>query len=384
MVKKRAFCFAALFIIVAMVFFACYQPEKFDAGFNVVIDGTATGSWKPVNSGMQVCNVSITQDLVGYPASILFLNFQGKLNCKVGTTGLDSNTQYLQHDHLFVVDTSNTVKWYYAKQPDWEQMQDPEWSNNGNYISFLAQNRFTNKWNGYIVRMSDKDTVRFNVEGMNETADPYLWIGSVTDTIAATGRNDASFVDSDTVSAFLGTKNVKIAYIKKVRGLQTLFVADYRANQAKPDTIQLSKLSGYEAWDVEAPIISPDGRWVAYQATPDKNTFVFFVQEIRQGAKAYLMGAGGEPHFYSRDDGSTYIIYTDAPGYTVGNLPNIEDGALGRTFKQKVNLYSTGYTEVEKVGSSTVICGKPTKGGMSSDGSFIGTGYANAYIFVTQ
>ena len=60
---------------------ACYTPEPFEA--ETVNSASSTqskiGTLYAVNNEMQICNPSVTQDTVNYPASMLWLNFGGTL-----------------------------------------------------------------------------------------------------------------------------------------------------------------------------------------------------------------------------------------------------------------------------------------------------------------
>jgi hypothetical protein len=127
----------------------------------------------PIDPGLQTCNPSISPD-TAHPDRMMFLNFQG---IQTMTGAPSSNIG--QHTYIFIVDTSNTMIWGYQVPAGTTMWQDPEWSNNADYLACLA--RVTDlQWDGYIVRISDGRRLRFNDPAkfsLNATSTPYVWIG---------------------------------------------------------------------------------------------------------------------------------------------------------------------------------------------------------------
>jgi hypothetical protein len=128
-----------------------------------------------VNSGLQICNPSITPDSV-IDDQMMFLCFSGTQNM-IG----DPFGSVMQHQIIYVVDKSNTVKWSMDKPAEYNEWQDPEWSNNPGYAAALLGKLRQAKYEGVIIRLSDKATLNFmsesSVDKMDNTSTPYVWIG---------------------------------------------------------------------------------------------------------------------------------------------------------------------------------------------------------------
>ena len=60
---------------------ACYTPEPFEAeSVESASSGKSDiGTVFPVNTQKQICNPSVSQDTVNFPAAMLWLNFGGTL-----------------------------------------------------------------------------------------------------------------------------------------------------------------------------------------------------------------------------------------------------------------------------------------------------------------
>ena len=144
-----------------------------EAAFYDVVAQTAIG----VNGGLQICNPSISPDLSpDSSARMMFLNFAGvqaMLNDTLGNVN--------EHAVIYVVDKSNTVKWFIQKPANYAEWQDPEWSNNNGFAAALLGKAGNAKYDGVIIRRSDKQILLFmastSIDKMDNTSTPYFWLG---------------------------------------------------------------------------------------------------------------------------------------------------------------------------------------------------------------
>jgi hypothetical protein len=133
------------------------------------------------SNAIQICNPSISSDTL-HQDWMLFLNFAGTQGLDYAP-GIDPLGSTGEHEYLIIADTSNQVQWY-AKQPsEHYEWQDPEWSNNGNFITALAKISNSIKdltYDCYLIRRSDKALLKVTGSAfkMDGSATPSLWIGN--------------------------------------------------------------------------------------------------------------------------------------------------------------------------------------------------------------
>ena len=144
-----------------------------------------------INENMQTCNSSICPDST-HNDRMMFLNIQGKQNLinPFLTTDAFFPTDSLLEEHsvVFIVNTNNTVVDYIpltlaATAGTYSELQDPEWSNKGNFAAVLGVVS-GNTADGLLVKnignnSMTKAVLKFS-EGsgkLNATSTPYLWIG---------------------------------------------------------------------------------------------------------------------------------------------------------------------------------------------------------------
>jgi hypothetical protein len=410
--KKLLMAFELLCIF--LFFVSCYEPKPFASAPVVEDTGTVEGALIPFNPPTadgrgrgQVCNVSASQDPINFPVHMLCLNFSGVFNGNLDSARIPelvgiSPLVFGMHLALFIIDTSNTLRWVYEAPENWKLMQDPEWSNHPNFVALSGQTKNSNMWHGYALKISNKDTLKLKQlsVGADDYSDFFLWVGDKYDTNlipAAPSRMDTGFVSRTDIRSFIGTAEVKIVHLIKPDGvLNEICVADYRVNQDKPDTFHLPRPvddAAYIGGRIEAPIVSPDGNWVTYHfvmpnSQAAKGTSRIYVQQLTYKSTPVFLSEGGEPHFWQRDDGTLYLTYTDAPGnfpVTVNfleALPNV----LGQTFMRKISLFSTGPPSLRVALSDEklILVPYPMKGGMSKSGVVVATGLERGYFWVNR
>ncbi len=382
-------------------FFACYSPDPFVADYSDHSASssveTAVGKLYPVdaneNDDEQTCNPSISQDTVNFPASMLWLNFN-KLIVKGHDEGY-SVTNVDQHDRLTVSDTANNVKWYLMIDKDKGecQFQDPEWSTHADYIVALRGKRFKSDqscsdaldYGIFAVRTSDKKKFWFYEKGIIEDATPHVWVDPSAK--ASEGGDDS------TVEGFFGTKNVRLTYIEGDKDPQRKIVFVDYANGGK--AVRLQKPSDREDWNIDSPLISPDGKFVVYNMKKGESSWEAYIQELSGNSKAVkvdrtkdMMSDPAQPHWFAFN-GRLFVLWTDFPIGTskMQNRVNLmvasaQDGSSGRTLMREIRLTAGAPSDmaVEWVGENRVVATVPMMGGRSPDGKFLSTGTDKAYL----
>lgn len=382
----------------ALSFIACYSPEPFEAetldGGSPKQNSSEMGVIYSVNGSEQICNPSISQDTVNFPASMLWLNFS-KIKVNKHDTAF-SVTEVKQHDRLTVSDTANNVKWYLMIDKDKGecQFQDPEWSTHPDFIVSLRGTGI--EGNGscgdvldygiFAVRTADKKKFWFYEKGIIEQATPHVWVDP-----AAKVEDDA---DESTVEGFFGTKNVRLTYADGSDGdPQNIVFIDY-AHGGKSKAVKLKKPADRSNWKVESPMISPDGNFVVYNVlTKSEDTWEAYIQELTKDAEAVkipltkdMKSEPTQPHWFE-SDGRLFVVWTEfmqASYYNKVHLDNAaaQDGSAGRTVMREVRLKAgaKGKELVEWVDDNVELAPVPMIGGLSPDGKFLSTGYKYAYL----
>ena len=380
----------------AVALSAClYQPEPFepedDDNSKSSSSESLIGAVYPTNTGKQICNPSVSQDTVNYPGSMLWLNFGGKL---VVNTDNSSYTisRVTQHDRLTVTDTSNTVRWFLMRDSVAGecQFQDPEWSTHANYIVALrAYDIHGSKaceeldYGIFAVRMSDKKKFWFYDKDIGEFATPHLWVGE-----AAASKNDKS--DDSTVEGFFGTSDVRLTYVSPKN--EIMFVDFANGGLKKPVT--LKKPAGRSSWEIDSPMISPDGNFVVYNMVENSTTWEAYIQELSANSSPIkieqaegMMSSPAQPHWF-KFGSRLFVLWAEFPaGAQMLNkndlmAESVQDGSVGRTVMREIMLTAGAPSDIalEWVGENREIAPIPMTGGRSPNGKFLATGTNNAYL----
>jgi hypothetical protein len=133
------------------------------------------------SNSIQICNPSISSDTV-HQDRMLFLNFAGIQGLDYAH-GVDPLGSIGEHEYLIIADASNQVQWYVKQPSEHYEWQDPEWSNNGNFIAALAKisnNLKDLTYDCYLIRTPDKALLKVTGSAfkMDESATPSFWIGA--------------------------------------------------------------------------------------------------------------------------------------------------------------------------------------------------------------
>jgi len=137
---------------------------------------------------------------------------------------------------------------------------------------------------------------------------------------------------------------------------------------------EAEKPAGKENFHADSPLISPDGSFVAYYLTAGATVNGAYIQRLDTASSPVLIDANGtEPHWWQDNTGGIYIIYSNVIFTQLGGL----NQGVGQTFKRKVDL--TGDGAIAE--AFPPIATYPMNGGLSPDGNYLCTGYANAAFY---
>jgi hypothetical protein len=340
---------------------------------------------------MQICNPSVTQDTVNYPASMLWLNFGGTLYVTPSDSGFPTDAE--EHDRLTISDTAGKVLWYVMRDTSEGecQFQDPEWSTHPNFAVALRAYDKKKKnlclpdnldYGMFAVRISDKKKFWFYDKDIREDASPHLWV-------APEASVDEDAADS-TVEGFFGTKDVRLVY---VNGDDKIVFADF-ANGGLKKAVKLQRPAGKKGWGIDAPMISPDGKYVVYNLTENSNSWEAYIQELSANSTPVKIERGdkslsepGQPHWFAFN-GRLYVVWIEVPpGKQMFNKvilsdKSAQDGSAGRTVMREIRLMAGAPSDlaIEWVGDVREIAPIPMTGGRSPDAKFLSTGYKYGYL----
>jgi len=347
----------------------------------------------PINGTRQICNPSISLDTVNFKGCMLWLNFSGELAVKVPSDISRFNLYAEQHDRLIISDTSNTVRWFMGREefgvPEYEELQDPEWTTHPHYINCLLSSQVRNNWSCIAVHTLSKKFLRMSNENLDETSTPHIWINENSvfkgDTSAII-FDSTGFISKESVQSFFGTSDIKLVFSRKNGARLSLYYVDFSISSSP---IQLQRPADKPEYDLESALISPDGKWIVFNAYSSNTDYHCYIQELCPGSKPMLFQSNAmDPHWWCHpaDKSEVYVIYSVIPG---GNIvtqdlsdPEFLSGSAGITYRQAVTLHAgySGIASFSRTGFPEEIVRLPLKGGWSPDGAYLCTGYDRAYL----
>ena len=397
-------CYLTVLSLLLCLSACVYEPEQFvestseNPAEKSASSSSASemGELYAVNDGKQICNPSVSQDVEKYPASMLWLNFGGKLNVKAPDS-VYTVSRVVQHDRLSVSDTAGNVLWYLMRDTEAGdcQFQDPEWSTHPNFI--VALRAFDTKGSSacenldyglFAVRMTDKKKFFFYDKNISEFATPHLWVDP--ETMVPESAEKDSKTDA-TVKGFFGTDNVRLVYVNKKD--QVVFV-DF-ANGGVKKAKMLQKPSGVDGWMMDSPMISPDGKFVVYNMINSSMTgWKSFIQELSEKSSPVeiektegMISEPVQPRWFSFGN-RLFVVWTEFPqGSQFVNKNKLsdasaQDGSAGRTAMREISLVADAPADLAFawLGDVRELAPIPLIGGRSPDGRFVATGTNNGYL----
>ncbi len=185
-----------------------------------------------------------------------------------------------------------------------------------------------------------------------------------------------AFVSKDSLTSFVGTSNVKLAYTKTIPGgTQVLYFVNFSDSIIAPKL--LKRPADKQDWGAWCPIISPNGDLVTYYLIDPSNSkhAAAYCQKLDTTAEPNLIDdPASDPHFFKDNLNNVFITYSD----TTDKL-DADNTTLKTRHTYKVQINSTAGQILS--GTKTAIATFPFYGGLSYDGKYVCTGYANAYIY---
>lgn len=367
---------------------ACYSPEQYEASSTTsnLTAQSEFGTLYEINGGKQICNPSVTMDEKNFPASMLWLNFSGTLNVSDVPKGF-ATSKVGEHDRLTISDTAGKVLWFLMKDsvPGVTcEFQDPEWTTSGDFVVALAGfNAKGSKgcddveYGILAVRLSDSKTFFLVDSGLNESASPHLWVD---------GENDDDGEDS--LSEFFGTDKVKLVYVDT---LGNLVYVDYAKGEKPVKLVAPEQAKGKL---LDGPMISPDGRFVAYDLLESSFSWSSYVQELAADSRplevektAGMLSNPVFPHWWKFED-RLFLVWTEfSSGNSYLNKNDLThsgtwDASIGRTAMREISVTAGAPSDVavEWIGDIRQIAPVPLIGGRSPSGHFVATGTNNGYM----
>ena len=182
-----------------------------------------------------------------------------------------------------------------------------------------------------------------------------------------------AFITKAALDSFCGTGNVTLLYTLSKLGVMTQTI--YYVHLSDPDAtpVKLKKPAGREGWKAESPMPSPDGKLVAYYLFPPIGHSAAYIQRLDSTSDPIpIAEPGSDPHFYKDQQGKLFVTYADTTEL-LNNLLSITSRA---TYMKQVD--SSSGQVIDSIGK---IASHPLYGGISRDGRYMCTGYADTYIY---
>lgn len=228
------------------------------------------------------------------------------------------------------------------------------------------------------IRPSDKASFFLIDSGMEEIANPHLWVGGL----------QASVDSTDSLQLFFGTDQVKLVYVTAAGKIAFI---DY-AISAKANTLVLPDSTKGNLLD--SPLISPDGNWIVYDVLDGSYSWKSYIQELSTTAEPVEISKTSDmisnpvfPHWWEFGN-RLFVVWTEfASGLSYLNKSDLTnsstwDYSVGRTAMREVELTAGAPQDVAVEWTSDVreIAPIPFIGGRSPDGHFLATGTNNGYL----
>jgi hypothetical protein len=182
-----------------------------------------------------------------------------------------------------------------------------------------------------------------------------------------------AFVPKDSLVSFCGTGNVTLLYNYSIHGVMTETIYYVNLSDSNATPVKLKKPAGRDGWNAYSPMPSPDGKLVTYYLFPPVGHCAAYIQRFDStSVPVPIAEPGSDPHFYKDQQGRLFVTYADTTEL-LNNLLSITSRA---TYMKQVDT-ATGQV-IDSVGK---IASHPLYGGISRDGRYMCTGYADTYIY---
>jgi hypothetical protein len=182
-----------------------------------------------------------------------------------------------------------------------------------------------------------------------------------------------AFIPTAALDSFCGTGNVTLLYTYSIQGVMTQTIYYVHLSDSDATPVKLKKPAGREGWKAESPMPSPDGKLVTYYLFPPIGHSAAYIQKLDSTSDPVpIAEPGSDPHFYKDQQGKLFVTYAD----TTEMLNNLLSITSRATYMKQVD--ATSGQVIDSVGK---IASHPLYGGISRDGRYMCTGYADTYIY---
>jgi hypothetical protein len=157
----------------------------------------------------------------------------------------------------------------------------------------------------------------------------------------------------------------------------------------------LKKPAGKEKWGVDAPMISPDGKFIVYNVLENPSTWEAYIQELSANSTPIkieevkgMLSAPAQPHWFEFN-GRLFVLWAEFAARegmlnksTDLTEESVQDGSFGRTVMREIRLAANAPSDLafEWVDEMREVAPVPMIGGRSPDGMFLATGTNPAYL----
>ncbi len=187
----------------------------------------------------------------------------------------------------------------------------------------------------------------------------------------------ADFALKPPVQEIINKENFKIAFCQGRGANRKIAYVDYSSYSATDSLISAQSLrmpieqNPELRFPPEAPVISPDGKWVTYFLTDKDETHITYIQKLDTAALPVKMSENAaHPHWWEDTTGSLFIVYCNKARGDVSK-------DSGYTKLQQVNPDSPVVT----IGEPVLLANDAFNGGLSKDGRFLCTGDYSAHFY---
>lgn len=398
-----------LSLLCPLLFLSCHDPvqqvQPGQGAANSSSTSSGEGLVTAINGGYQICNPAISGDTVHFPGAMLWLGFSGTMNIKNPPAGY-STSGVQQHDRLTISRADNTVAWFLLMDSVSSiacEFQDPDWSAHPDWIVTMGARAENGDcandayvYSGWVIRPRDGARFRFQRDGLEYMSTPHVWLdpdlagpdsGVVVD---STAYDPSGFATKESVHDYFAGNQVKVAWSVEKNGYSIQYI-DY--SEASLKIHRLIKPKGKETWKAESGMISPDGKWIAYNLFQRLDQYEAYVQKLAPESQPILLMSGAmDPRWWVHpsDPSRIFLTYIQVPageGYLIKqdllDAQVRENGSAGSTWMQELRLNAelpAADLSLEWVGEPRKIVDLPFRGGRSPDGRWLATGTNDGYM----
>lgn len=187
-------------------------------------------------------------------------------------------------------------------------------------------------------------------------------------------------VNSDSIRIFLGVSSYSFKLAFSNASDEALYIVDFSQNEVDPTTggqhpsvVKLPRDPARPGWEFNSPLLSPDGNLVTYYLFSGAQQAPYVQDASGATAAIPVASVGTDPHFWVDPAGDLFVIYSDKNLTQIDMLSSLSGSA---TYQQKIDPVTGAL-----IGDRTVLVDKPFNGGLSKNGRYLCTGYADGAFY---